>query len=101
MAADTTPDQLHQPTAATLSTQGVGQVGGAWLGGVGVDWNTGHVNFDLGGGGGGGENECVDHIKQHYKSLTVAKDIHLKSKIDQARVYCECFLSSQTIKTKR
>ena len=47
MTTDTTAYQLHKTTAAALPAQWAWQVGGARLGGVGVDWDTGHVNFNL------------------------------------------------------
>ena len=58
MTADTTAYQLHKTAAAALPTQWAGQIGGAWLGGVGVDGDTSHVNFNLRGReDGGGERE--------------------------------------------
>ena len=47
MTTDTTAHQLHKTTAAALPTQWAWQMGGARLGGIGVDWDTGHVNFNL------------------------------------------------------
>ena len=51
MTTDTTAYQLHKTTAATLPAQWAWQMGGTRLGGVGVDWDTGHVNFNLRGRG--------------------------------------------------
>ena len=52
MTTHLTADQLHKTTAAALPTEGAGQVvGGAWLGWVGVDRDTGHVDFNLRGKG--------------------------------------------------
>ena len=47
MTTDTTSYQFHLTTTTTVSTQRAWQVGGALLGGVGVDWNASHVNFNL------------------------------------------------------
>jgi hypothetical protein len=80
MTTDTTSYQLHETTTAALPAQWAWQVGGAWLGGVGVDWDTSHVNFNLRGrggkGGGGGEER--HYIKQYCK-LNLYMHAHLRS----------------------